>query len=165
MVCLRCIIFYLLLIAVDNDGASGSFAGNISHTMCTDTTTSMDEYSNVWSRAGMKSLNLNDVVGETNTVDRFNACSQGDPWDPLLASSNDLKVNEVMRSRSERINSAKYPCNIQRIDLRLSKKGVRSERDISRLPETPIIYIGWPDRNIFLSLLTSKTNMTLSPNG
>lgn len=166
MVYFGCIIFYLLLIVVDHDGASGSFVSNISFATRTDIATATEEeYSKVWSWARIESLNLNGIDGETNTVDRSNSYSQGDSFDQLSTISNNRKVNEAMRSRSEMMNSVKYPCNIQKIDLRLSKKGVRSERDISRLPETPVIYVGWPDRNIFLSLLTSKTNMTLSPNG
>ena len=69
--------------------------------------------------------------------------------------------------------SERYPCNIKRIDLRITEddkemeEGTRNifERVISSLPNIPVVYSGFKNRNKLFSYLTSLQNLTSSPSG
>ena len=89
-----------------------------------------------------------------------------------LRNKNSLKNNhensqstastDAISDKQRNHHQNSYPCNIQRIDLRTTGGG---EGETGVLPNYPVIYVGWDDRNTFLSLLASRQNLTKSPTG
>ena len=79
----------------------------------------------------------------------------------VFLSEYPIRNKEELKQKAH----GQYPCNIPKIDLRVTEGELRSERSISDLPDIPTIYIGWADRNAPLSSSTSKENMTSLPNG
>lgn len=76
-------------------------------------------------------------------------------------SSNEIRTNSI-----NRYNKVKYPCNIKRINLRHRENETNyAEKIIDIFSNLPVIYEGYSDRNILLSLLASKYNLTSSPAG
>ena len=63
------------------------------------------------------------------------------------------------------------PCNIERIDLRIpyevadKSEGDFSERVITNLPDHPVIFVGYSDRNALLARLASMESLMTSPVG
>jgi hypothetical protein len=76
----------------------------------------------------------------------------------------------LQKERTSRISS-RYPCNIERIDLRILREAAdKSGEDyvetvITNLPDHPVIFVGYSDRNAMLSRLASMDSLTSSPIG
>ena len=63
---------------------------------------------------------------------------------------------------------SKFPCNIQKISLldnNLVPDSKLIENIISNPSDVPVIYVGHPGRNYFLSEMVSEEALTSSPNG
>lgn len=79
-------------------------------------------------------------------------------------------LENLQKGSMSRISS-RYPCNIERIDLRtLSEAADKSGEDyvetvITNLPDHPVIFVGYSDRNALLSRLASMDSLTSSPIG
>lgn len=156
---IRWLILYSLSTIVDHHVALSYLLSNSSGLMSTEH--SVDE--GRWSSPIFETLRLRNSDGESDKSGKCKSYSQGISY--KLSSSYPAHEKSAIGSQTEWINLEEYPCNIEKIDLRLTEGGVRSEKQISLLPNIPVIYVGWPDRNIFLSLLASRTNLTSSPNG
>jgi hypothetical protein len=67
--------------------------------------------------------------------------------------------------------SSRYPCNIERIDLRILREAADKGGDdyvetvITNLPDHPVIFVGYSNRNALLSRLASMESLTSSPIG
>ena len=83
----------------------------------------------------------------------------------LLQYTGNFRMESASRSRS------RNPCNIERIDLRNHREAAdRSEVDfvervITDLPDHPVIFVGFNDRNALLSRLASMGSLMTSPVG
>lgn len=83
----------------------------------------------------------------------------------ILQLTGNFQVESASRSRG------RNPCNIERIDLRNHRKAAdRSEADfvervITNLPDHPVIYVGFNDRNALLARLASMGSLMTSPVG
>ena len=82
--------------------------------------------------------------------------------------------NEIVESILQLTGSAsrsrgRNPCNIERIDLRNRREAAdRSEADfvervITNLPDHPVIFVGFNDRNALLARLASMGSLMTSP--
>jgi hypothetical protein len=78
---------------------------------------------------------------------------------------------ENLQKESSSSISSRYPCNIERIDLRILREAAdKSGEDyvetvITNLPDHPVIFVGYSDRNALLSRLASMESLTNSPIG
>jgi hypothetical protein len=76
-----------------------------------------------------------------------------------------------LRKESTSRISSRYPCNIERIDLRILREAAdKSGEDyvetvITNLPDHPVIFVGDSHRNALLSRLASMDSLTSSPIG
>lgn len=78
---------------------------------------------------------------------------------------------ENLQKKSTSRISSRYPCNIERIDLRILREAADKngedyvETVITNLPDHPVIFVGYSDRNTLLSRLASMESLTSSPIG
>lgn len=78
---------------------------------------------------------------------------------------------ENLQKEATSRTSSRYPCNIERIDLRILREAADKsgeaymETVITNLPDHPVIFVGYSDRNALLSRLASMDSLTSSPIG
>ena len=84
---------------------------------------------------------------------------------------NEIEESILQLTESASRSRGRNPCNIERIDLRNHREAAdRSEADfvervITNLPDHPVVFVGFNDRNALLARLASMGSLMTSPVG